>query len=233
MSATAGVRALAKLLRSLEARYEPAPPPVVTPDTPDAFDALMHQLVYSLLQWEASTGQAKAAMRRLRDAVVDYNELRVCVPDEVTEILGEKYPFAHERALRMRGVLNDVFRRQHAMSLEHLRALPKREARAWLDGIDGMPAYVAARLVLVELGGHALPCDGRLRALLVVKGVLEEDATAESGCSWLERHVAAENALKTHLLLQTWADEEGATARPTKKAATKAGKRPGRITSGS
>jgi hypothetical protein len=209
---------LVSLIRRLKGLHAAPECPSVAPDPPDEFDALTHQLVFSILLWEASTGQAKAAMRRIREAVVDYNELRVCVPDEVAHVLGDKYPLAHERAMRMRSILNDVYHRQHAISLKHLGEIGRREARAYLDSLEGVPPFVSARVCLVAGIGHAIPADERLCDLLMQEQVLEAGTSPAAGASWLERHIRAEEALDTHLVLQAWSDEHGHPPRRDRRA---------------
>jgi hypothetical protein len=203
------VRKFSTLLRSLKQKHGEVAPPVVTPETPDAFDDLVHELVYSMLLWECSSAQARAAHKRIRDAVVDYNELRVCVPDEISALLGERYPLAAERAVRLRSSLNDIFRREHGVRLAHLAEHGKREARAYLEGIDGLPPFVAARLIVVRLGGHAMPTDERLRDLLADKGILPPQTAVHDAAGWLEHRVKAGDAREAHLLLQAWSDECG------------------------
>jgi hypothetical protein len=200
---------LASLLRKLKVQFQAVEPPPILPDPPDEFDALVHQLVFSMLLWEASTGQAKGALRRIRESVVDYNELRVCVPDEVAHVMGDKYPLAHERAMRLRSALNDIYHRQHSICLKHLPDLGRREARAYLDSLEGMPPYVSGRVCLIGAISHAVPVDDRLCELLVQEQVLEAGCHSDAATTWLERHVRAEEALESHLLLQAWSDEHG------------------------
>lgn len=205
---------LGSLLRRLRSEYpEPHAAPSVQPETPDGFDAAVHELVYSMLLWEASNAQARNALKRIRESVVDYNELRVCIADEVALVLGEKYPLALERSMRLRTTLNDLYQRHHCITLKHLAELPKREARQHLDGLAGCPCYVSARVALVQNLGHAMPLDERLRDLLIEEGVLEEGVAVEAAASWLEHHVKAEEALETFLLLQAWSDDKGHSPR--------------------
>lgn len=212
---------LSALLKRLRSKYEPGPEAPIAPEGPDAFDAAVHQLVYSMLLWEASSSQARAALRRLRENLVDFNELRVCMPDEIGLILGEKYPRSRERSLRMRSVLTDLSRRCQQLSLQHLVDQPKRESRAFLDALDGMPRFVSSRVMLLSFSGHATPCDDRLRDLLVQERVIATGATAEAVGSWLEHHIRAEDAAQAHAALQAWSDDVGGVVRATKPAKAK------------
>jgi len=184
-----------------------------------------HQLVYSFLLWEASTAKADLAWKRVQSAVVDMNELRICLFDEIVAILGERYPRVEERAMRLRAALNDIYKREHAVTLEPLKKLNKREARQMVESLDGVPQYVAARVMLIGLGGHAAPIDERLLAALISVGALPEDTTLEKGASILERQIKAADALEAHLVLQSWAEEfSPSAAAAMRKTSSRAGK---------
>lgn len=209
MSAPDPAKKLNALLRRLKAQHAEAQRPPIALDAEDEFDLLVHQLVFSLLLWEASTAQAKTAFRRLRESVVDYNELRVCVPDEVACTLGEKYPLALERSLRLSSILNDIYQRQHGISLRRLLEVSKRECRAYLDSLEGMPAFAACRVCVVSALGNGVPVDERLRDLLAAEHAVDPAATPEACAAWIEKLIKPEDALETHLLLQAWSDEHG------------------------
>lgn len=213
MTTSAGsTRKLAGLLKRLRPKF-PSTGPIEPACGGTGECDIVEHLVYAMVLWEASSGQARAAFKRLRDTTVDLNELRVCVPEEIAGMLGERYPLAAERALRLRSVLHDVFVRQHRLTLALLRTMGKRDARAFLESLDGIPHFAAARVTLLALQGHAVPVDDRLRDLLAASGVVAPGVTAEQAAGWLERHVKGEDLAETCCLLQAWSDEEGHTPR--------------------
>ena len=216
----APTKILASLLRKLRSQHTDLAPPVVTPDPPDEFDPIVHQFIYSMLLWEASTTQARNALKRIREAVVDYNELRVCIADEVSHIIGDKYPLSMERAMRLRTALQEIYQRQHAISLAHLADMGKREARLYLDSLSGCPPFVSARVCLMQGLGHAIPVDERLCALLVQEQVLEPGTPVEQATSWLEHHIKAEEGRDVALLFQAWSDEHGHPPKRDKRPIT-------------
>lgn len=204
------------LIRKLREHHGPVTPTQLS---------LIDQFVWSFLVWEASLAEAERALRKIQSNVVDYNELRVCLPEETVGIIGPRYPRAQERAMRLRAGLQDIYLREHIVSLDHLADAPKRTARQYLDTLDGVPAFVAGRVFLLGLGGHALPLDERLVEKLKEYQMLEEDTTVERAIAALERHVKAEDAPETHLLLVAWAsDENGGPRIPRPKPDAKAGK---------
>lgn len=146
---------------------------------------LVRQMVQSFMLWESSLSRAEKAMGAIAEQLLDVNELRVCLPGELMSIIGPRYPRAEERCLRLRACLNAIFDHEHRTSLSALEQLGKREARSALEGLEGMVAFVAARVVLVELGGHCFPVDSRIAGLL--GPLCEPDESHASLSSKLER----------------------------------------------
>jgi len=190
--------ALVAKLRKTEVE-EPPPGPVGMPP-------LMHEFLRAFLVWEASPSKAEKAMAKVLSAIVDLNELRICLPHEIIGIIGPKYPACEERAARLRSSLNDLFRREHDVSLDHLAAMPKRDARSYLESLEGTPPFVAARVSLLGLGAHAVPIDARLAGLLISEGVFAQASDSESVSSWLERRIRAAEARETYLQLESWSE---------------------------
>lgn len=207
MSAADPVKKLAALVKKLRARSEGETPYRVSADQPGSFDPLLDELVFSMLLWEATTQQARTAFKRLRESFVDLNDARVAMDEELAAAIGEKYPLSRERARRIRAALNDVYRRFHTVSLANARELSKRDAKSLLVSLEGVPLFASHRVLLVELGIHAIAVDERLRELLLSEGVLDEANDVSSATSFLERHIAAEDAICIAAALQSWSDQ--------------------------
>lgn len=205
----------AALVKRLKGEYDTAAeaPADAPPPSLAEGDAVLDQLVHSFMLWETTSAQALAGLKRLREAFVDLNELRVCFPEEISTAIGERFPRSRERATRLRAVLNDIYRREHGLSLSRLVDQPKRDARSYLESLEGMPPFVAARVALLCFGGHAVPVDERLLALLTSERAVEPDVGVEDAAAWIERQVRANEAAATHLLLRRWADEDGSAPR--------------------
>jgi len=191
------------LIERLGKKYSVAPP--------EETREPLEEFVLSFLMWESSTNRAEYALKRLLDSVVDINELRVTRPADIATLLGKTYPLAEERAERMTRALDDLFRQEHAVSLERIVAMNKRDGRKYLEGLEGMTPYISARAALFALGAHAIPIDDRTLGKLIEAGVIEEDFTPEKASGKLERHIKASDGLQAHLLLQAWS-EDGASA---------------------
>ncbi|MBL8764327.1 MAG: hypothetical protein JNM07_08670 [Phycisphaerae bacterium] len=207
MTTAERARLLKSLLAKLRSRFPEAEPVPPAPDEPT-----LREFVRSLLVWECPTSRAETAMRRIEQNIVDFNELRVCMPDDIVRMIGHTYPRAEDRAVRLRESLNGVFARNHSVSLEFLRVMPKRDARTYLEELPGVPRYAVGRTFLLALGGHAAPVDDRLLARLIDEKIAEAGADAEAASAWLERTLRAADAPEAHRLLQCWCDEERRTS---------------------
>ena len=145
--------------------------------------------------------------------------MRVCLADELAGMIGERYPKAVERCARLRSALNELYRREHAVTLARAAGLGKREAREYLDSLEGMPPFVSARVALLALGGHAFPLDERIHQVLLEEGAVPADLRLPDAAGWLERQLRAGEALPAYLTLETWLNDRPPPkpAKPAKK----------------
>ncbi len=188
---------LQKLLKKLKGAVE-IPEPVER-------DLLDH-LIHAFLVWNASRNQADKALGPLMDSVIDYNDLRVSDPGEVVETIGAKYPKAEERAQRLKLSLNSIYKNEHATSLATLGGKSKKDARQYLVSLEGMVPFVSASVILLGLGGHAVPVDDALLDRMRDDGVVDPDATVEEAQSFLEHQIKASDSLKAYHLLRAYVE---------------------------
>lgn len=202
------------LLKRLRGEYGQSSPVDATPVLPpiDVAEPILGEFLRAFLSWECTGSRAQIALKRIEDSVVDFNELRICLPDELIRLMGERYPRVEERALRVRASLNDLYVRQHSVTLEHLRDLPTKDARGFLESLDGVPRYVSSRVLLICLGGHAAPVDGRICRRLVEAKLVDDAATPEVAASMLEKKTRPDDLPDLYRLLQAWADDAPVTA---------------------
>ena len=211
------------LMRRIKARHRAEP---IEPAEP------VSQLILAFLEWNASRQGAAAAFQRIMSQCVDINELRVSYPHEIVAMLGNRYPMGQERAERIRETLNDIFERKQLLTLDFLKRKPKREVRACLDNLPGMPPYVAAQVTLLCFDGHAIPVDDQLSDLLTEAEAVAPDASLQEIEAFLERYIRADDAIETHNILRAWVDagtqrvaSATSTRKTTKKKVSKKSKR--------
>ena len=145
-------------------------------------------------------------MQKLVDATVDFNELRVCLPAEIAATIGTRYPRSMERAQRLKSTLHAIYLDQHSVSLEHLAELGKREAKAFIEGLKGIPPYVSARLLQRCYDVHTIPVDDRLVDLFVENGVLTEPVEPDELGGWLSRQVKSKDGESIEAALRVFVD---------------------------
>jgi hypothetical protein len=226
VSAPDPAKKLNALLKRLRSTYGEAITDPWMEGCPEGADPLLWHLIFCFLAWESTTAKAVAANKRLHTSVVDYNELRVCLPDELVGMIGDRYPRARERVTRLRSALNDLYRREHAVSLAKLVDMPKRDARQVLDSLEGTPDFVSARMMLLSLGGHSFPLDERIHQALVSEDAAPEDIQEAAG--WLERQFRVGEAAPAYILIEAWMNDRPlpkAPARPAKRSGTSKGAR--------
>ncbi len=201
MSVQRAAEALAQLLERVGGDEERRPPPI--PEC--SVEPLLYEFLRSFMLWESAESMAEAAMRRLLDGVVDCNEIRIFLPYELSEIIGTDYPRSMERAIRIHSALNALFDREHDVCVECLREMNKRNARAYLLSLEGVPPFVASRVMLLGLGGHAFPVDERLVKLLAREGIVTKSSTVEAATNRLERFIRSGEATQAYLAIEAWA----------------------------
>ncbi|HZW08649.1 MAG TPA: hypothetical protein VFF69_01990 [Phycisphaerales bacterium] len=223
MSSGDAAQRLRDLLAKLESSVKPSR---ATPgDAPAGMEPGTHLLLYSFMLWESDPAAAAGSLSRLYAEIIDPNELRVALPDEICAWCGAHDEIARERAARVRACLNDIYRREHGVSLARLATISKREVRDYLDSLEGVPAFVAARVSLLGFGSHAAPLDARLCRMLRGAGAMDGAGDLAESERWLERQVRASESERIALLLEGWREHEPKPrARP---AAAPAGKRAG------
>lgn len=171
------------------------------------------QMILGIFSRDLPESKAREAFDRLRGLVVDYNELRVIPPIELTEMVGD-VPEARLKCEDLSRALNKVFALEHELSLERLRTLSKKDAVEYLEKIDGLEAYSRARVRLLGLNLHAIPLDEAMWAYARQEEVIDPKCPLEEAQSFLERRVSEGEALEVFTLLerQAWS-EMGAAVR--------------------
>jgi endonuclease III len=203
--ATECARRLKTLFSSLRAKLGKLSPPA-------AADPITH-LILGILSRNAPESKAREALDRIRSVVVDYNELRVIPAIELAEMLGE-YPDVRLKCEDISRALNKVFALRHAVTLDDVVDMPRKEGRALLEQLDGLEPYSRARIRLLGLQQHAIPLDEAMWAYACREGIVDARCSLEEAQAFLERRISEEEALEFVALLnrQAWS-EMGAAVR--------------------
>ncbi len=179
------------------------------PEVPEPLDPL-DQLLVGILAGCTSLARAMATRQRLRNAVVDLNELRVTPVIELEELIADGVPLAASKARDIIAALNEIRRREDRLDLGFLAQRGRREARDYLESISGVSRAAAACTLLFALNGHAIPVDELTLHVLRKDELVDPVSDIAEVQGFLERHVAASDAAVFALLLNRYVCARGA-----------------------
>jgi len=185
---------LHRLYNSLKHKYPKVQP--VTHDDP------VEALVYSIVSENLTARAAQAAMKRLIDNFVDFNDLRVSRSEEIIEALGGNAPETTQIASSLTKALAAVFNRYNTLSLEALKKLGKRPAKQVLEQMDGTTKFVVDYCVLTALHGHAIPLTKKMLEYLRDNELVHPGADEQDIEGFLTRQIAAHNGYEFYQLLR-------------------------------
>jgi hypothetical protein len=191
-------------LRSLHKRLtKQFPLPPFAPQDP------LKALVRGAMMHDVSDSRADEAMKLIDREFVDLNELRVATDLEIQELLGARYPLIEKRVTMITQSLNDIFEREHTLSLDRLKTISRRDARQFLRELPEIHPFVEAYVMMTAFDGHAFPMDEEFLAYLKDHGALEESATLEEAQKFVEHQLKAEECRDLFFALRPAVAEAG------------------------
>ena len=166
-------------------------------------------LVRGAMSFDVPDGKAEDAMRLIDREFVDLNELRVATDLEIQELLGVRYPQIERRVSMITQSLNDIFEREHTLSLDRLKTVSRRDARQFLRELPEIHPFVEAYVMLFAFEGHAFPMDDEILAYLKEQEVVEENATLDDAQRFIEHQLKDEECYGLYWALRrALADEK-------------------------
>ena len=165
-------------------------------------------LVRAAMSFDVTDARADEAMRLINKEFVDLNELRVATELEVQEMLGQRYPAIERRVAMITQSLNNIFEREHTLSLDRLKTLNKKEARQFLRELPEIHPFVEAYVMLFAFDGHAVPIDEEMLAVLRDHNVVSESATLEEAQKFVESHIKSEDSFDFFVALRNYLSDK-------------------------
>jgi len=165
-------------------------------------DAAIAELITAIFEADASRKAGKDALEMVAREFVDFNELRVAPPKDISDRISKDDPNRRGKAVMVTSVLNSIFSRTYDVKLEYMAEMPKRELRRHLLEL-GLNPYAAACIVLKVFGGHAVPVDETLVEVLKMDGDVHPDSDLADVQGFLERIIAQKDALAAHAFFRT------------------------------
>jgi len=159
-------------------------------------------LVRAAMSFDVPDARADEAMKHIEREFVDLNELRVATDLEIQELLGTRYPAIERRVAMITQSLNNIFEREHTLSLDRLKTISRRDARQFLRDLPEIHPFVEAYVMLFSFDGHAFPIDEDILAYLKSHDAVDSGATLEEAQKFVEHHLKAEECRDLFLSLR-------------------------------
>ena len=175
-------------------------------------------LVRAAMTYDVSDTKADEAVRLIEKEFVDLNELRVATDLEIQELLGTRYPAIERRVAMITQSLNDIFEREHTMSLDRLKTVSKRDARQFLRELPDIHPFVEAYVMLYAFDGHAFPMDEETLDYLREQGIVEDGATLDEAQRFVEHQLKAEECHDLFAAARKVVSDESGRSRKKAKA---------------
>jgi endonuclease III len=182
-NATKHADELKSFARKLLRDHKPAP---LAPQEP------LNALVQGAMSFDVSDARAEEAMRVINKEFVDLNEFRVATDLEIQGLLGARYPSIERRVAMITTALNNIFEREHTLSLNRLKEVSKRDARQFLRDLPDIHPFVEAYVMLTAFDGHAFPIDDPTLELLKEHGIVEAETTLVDAQKFIENNLKAD-----------------------------------------
>jgi endonuclease III len=204
---------LLKLFRSLKREYGKVDKP--------KYDSSTDALVYAIVSENIADSAAQTAVKKLGRHFVDWNELRVSRPEEILEILGKDNPENRRIADALTQSLYAIFNKYDMVSLDTLREMGKRQAKAMIEKLLPSSRFVVNYVMLTAMDGHAIPLTPRMLEYLKNNDLVHPEADVEDIEGFLERQITAQQAYDFYTVLRRQS-ESAAAKQANNSAKTKA-----------
>jgi endonuclease III len=162
----------------------------------------LHALVRGAMSFDVSDNKAADAMKAIDREFVDLNELRVATDLEIQEMLGQRYPQIEKRVAMITQSLNNIFEREHTLSLDRLKTIGKKDANKFLSELPEIHPFVEAYVMLFAFGGACIPTDDDILAYLIEEGIVEEGTPLVDAQKFIEHNVKAEDCYDAYVCLR-------------------------------
>jgi endonuclease III len=176
----------------------------------------LQALVRAAMSFDVPDAKADEAMRHIEREFVDLNELRVATDLEIQELLGTRYPAIERRVEMITRSLNNIFEREHTLSLDRLKTVSKRDARQFLRELPDIHPFVEAYVMLFAFDGHAFPIDDETLEYLREQGIVEDGATLDDAQRFIEHQLKADECYDLYAAMRKAVSDDGARARKRK-----------------
>ena len=135
----------------------------------------LEELVCCILSQHTTDATSFPAFDRLRKKYPEWQGVVDAGPEKVAEIV-RKAGLANQKAKNIIRSLEEIKRRTGGYSIDHLRAMPMREAREWLTELPGVGPKTASIVLCFSFDMGAIPVDTHVYRVSTRLGVIPESA---------------------------------------------------------
>jgi endonuclease-3 len=160
----------------------------------------LDSVILTILAQDSTAGNCDRAYANLRQRFKTWEEVRrASLPELIAAI--RPGGLANIKAVRIKAVLEEVWKEQGHFDLSFLRDLSDEEVQAYLGRFKGIGAKTTSCVLLFGLGRPAFPVDTHVFRVCRRLGLLDGLRTAEEAQAFLEPLVRSRDTLALHLHL--------------------------------
>lgn len=167
-----------------------------------SYSQIVDALIYGIISEKLSEKETEAAIKRFNEYFVDWNDLRVSRPEEISEMLGCDNAENRQIALTLTKVLNKIFNENHQVNIEGLHKLGKRPARQKLEKMEELSRFAIDYCMLTALASHAIPLTENMIEYLKNNDLVDLGADAQTIEGFLAKQISAKNGYEFYKLLR-------------------------------
>ncbi len=183
------------------------------------FDEPVDAVIQAILSEIMTDSGAQSTVRKLASHFVDWNDLRVSRPDEITDVIGKENSDIKDTISILTQVLYAIYKRYDIISLKVLKGMGKRSARQALSKLEAISPFVCDYVMLTALQGHTMPLTAKITEYLKEQDFVHPDANETEIQAFLTRQIPASKAHEFFSLLRR--ESEKGSVRAKLKSAEK------------
>lgn len=144
---------------------------------------------------------ARMALDKIKESVVNWNELRVTPPAEVAAYM-KGLKDAGEKAAAMHEVLVNIFEGTHGLKLSFLEGVSAQEARDFLSGLGSLTDEMVAEVILSGRGHFHMSAEADVIRVARRMGLVSRTPSAAKCQEELEGLLGEEKAYQIMYLMK-------------------------------
>jgi len=161
---------------------------------------LLEEILCAILSQGTTQDKARKAFQRLKNAMEDWNEVRVSTLEEIVEII-PAFSKEVKKARQIRALLVCLFLTQNTLDLDFLLAWPPDKVDKYLRELDCLDGAVVDQIMLEYFGRQSLPVNEDLLRVAKRVGILDAAVRREQASTELENIVPATRMFPFYVLM--------------------------------